>query len=358
MDEQLTNYLRYMVENEGSDLYLTVAAPPSVKIHGNMVSICSTPFACGEVDKIAQGIMSADQRHKFESRPEMNMALALPGVGRFRVNIFRQRAETGMVIRHIKSIIPSMDELGMPPMLKQLCLEKNGLLLFVGGTNTGKSTSLAALMDYRNTHCSGHIISVEDPIEYLHMHKKSIVNQREVGIDTDSYEDALRNTLRQAPDVILIGEINSRETMQHAITFSETGHLCLSTLHANNAHQALERIINFFSIEHRERRLLDLSLNLRAIISQRLIPSVQGKRVAAFEILLTTPLVKDYILRGSISEIDELISRSEEVGMQSFDNALYQLYTSGKITEDNALQYASSRNNLRLKINLENKNPH
>ena len=358
MDERLNTYLRYLVDNEGSDLYLTVAAPPSVKINGQMMPIDTLAFACGEVDSIAQNIMTDAQRKIFAEHPEMNLALPVTGVGRFRVNIFRQRAETGMVIRHIKSDIPSIESLGLPPLVKQLCLEKNGLILFVGGTNTGKSTSLASLMDYRNTHCSGHIISVEDPIEYLHSHKKSIVNQREVGIDTDSYADALRNTLRQAPDVILIGEINSQETMQHAITFSETGHLCLSTLHANNAHQALERVINFFPIEHRERLLLDLSLNLRAIISQRLVPTVQGRRVAAFEILLTTPLVKDYLLRGAISEIDDVIGRSEDVGMQSFDEALYQLYTTGKISEDNALQYANSRNNLRLRINLGNKNPH
>lgn len=352
MEPGLQQCLQDMVKNEASDLYFTVGAPPSIKVYGELSRLNDNCLTEEVLQRYADDLMDEEQRSQFIQSPEMNLALDIDTIGRFRVNIFRQRGFPAMVIRHIKSVIPPMEQLGLPINIQQLALEKRGLILFVGGTNTGKSTSLAAMMDYRNQHSSGHIICVEDPIEYIHSHKKSIINQREIGMDTESYELALKNTLRQAPDVILIGEINSRETMQHAITFSETGHLCLSTLHANNAYQALERITNFFNLEHRERLYFDLSLNLKAIVCQRLIPSTDGKRVAAFEILLNTPFVSELLLRGDIHDIVDHMDKAENTGMQTFDMALYDLFHAGKITADNALQYANSRNNLRLKISL------
>lgn len=352
----LRDCLKYMVEHDGSDLYFTSDAPPSIKVYGKIQPVNDRPFGPGEIAQIAHAIMNEQQRDTFNLTPEMNLALSDPDIGRFRVNIFQQRSEVGMVIRHIKSEIPDIDDLGIPKIVRELALEKNGLVLFVGGTNTGKSTSLAALINHRNNTSAGHIITVEDPIEYIHPHKKSLVNQREVGIDTECYADALKNTLRQSPDVILIGEINDMDTMRYAIQFSETGHLCFSTLHATNAHQALERIVNFFPQARREQLYFDLSLNLRAIISQRLVPSTDGKRVAAFEILTVSPFVKDLLQRGEIGEIAEAMQQSEEMGMQTFDQDLYKLYRNEKITLDDALNYATSRNNLRLKINLEEKN--
>jgi twitching motility protein PilU len=317
-----------------------------------MVPLGSQILPAGAVEKIAAQLMTPDQARAFGKDPELNIALSEPDIGRFRINIFKQRGQLAMVARHIKTDIPSCDQLSLPDTLKDLVMSKRGLVMFVGGTGSGKSTSLAALIDYRNQNSDGHIITVEDPIEFIHPHKKSIVSQREVGVDTASYESALKNTLRQAPDVILIGEIRSQDTMEHALAFAETGHLCLSTLHANNANQALDRIINFFPEERHKQLFLDLSLNLRGLVSQRLIPSVDGRRAAAFEILLGTPRVCDLVKQGKVDEIKEVIDRSEEQGMQTFDSALYTLFRQGRISEEEALKNADSRNNLRLKIQL------
>ena len=304
------------------------------------------------VKKIAYQIMNAEQIEQFEKSPEMNMAISDPDIGRFRVNIFQQRGEIEIVARNIKTEIPSAASLGLPPILNDLIMQKNGIVLFVGGTGSGKSTSLAALIDHRNKNSDGHIITIEGPVEFIHPHQKSIINQREVGVDTNSYEEALQNTLRQAPDVILIGEIRSRETMEHALAFAETGHLCLSTLHANNANQALDRIINFFPEERHKQLFLDLSLNLQGFVSQRLIPTPDGKRAAAFEILLGTPRVCDLIKQGEVMELKEVMEKSEQQGMKSFDSALYDLCKSGKISYEEALKNADSKNNLRLRIQL------
>lgn len=341
-----------MVEKDGSDLYLSTGAPISAKIYGKLVPMSKEPLPQGAVKKIAFSLMDEDQKKEFEHKPESNLAISEPGVGRFRVNVFKQRNELSMVIRTIKTDIPSFTDLGLPEILPKLIMQKRGLILFVGGTGSGKSTSLASLIDYRNSNSAGHIITIEDPVEFVHRHKKSIVNQREVGMDTNCYEDALVNTLRQAPDVILIGEIRTQETMEHALEFAETGHLCLSTLHANNANQAIDRIVNFFPEERHKQLFLDLSLNLQAIISQRLIPTVDGKRAAAIEILLNTPRVADLIKKGDVSAIKEVMLKSENIGMQTFDSALYYLFKEGKISEEEALKNADSRNNLRLKIQL------
>ncbi|WJW75278.1 PilT/PilU family type 4a pilus ATPase [Thiohalobacter sp. IOR34] len=349
---EFKDYLKIMVLKEASDLYLSSGAPPSVKIHGQMKLVEKATLTPQRIKEIAYSLMDEEQIRQFEKKPEMNLAISETSVGRFRVNIFRQRNSVGMVVRNIKTEIPHWEGLGLPPILTEIIMSKRGLVLFVGATGSGKSTSLASLIDYRNQHSAGHIITIEDPIEFVHQHKKSIVNQREVGLDTDSYEDALKNTLRQAPDVILIGEIRDRETMEHAITFAETGHLAISTLHANNANQALDRIINFFPEDRRDQLLLDLSLNLRAFVSQRLIPTTDGKRTAAVEVLLGTPLVQDLIHRGDIHEIKEVMEKSENLGMQTFDSALYKLYMAGTIGLEDALRNADSPNNLRLRINL------
>lgn len=351
----LKSLLMQMQKLEGSDLYLTTAAPPSIKAQGKLQPIEEPPFAPGEVKKLAYQIMDPEQRQLFEKKQEMNLALSLKDIGRFRVNVFVQRGEVGMVIRRINTDIPSLEDLGLPPILKDIILEKRGLVLFVGATGSGKSTSMAALIDHRNQNLAGHIVTIEDPIEFIHTHKKSIINQREVGVDTESYENALKNTLRQAPDLILIGEIRSRETMEHAITFSETGHLCVSTLHANNANQALDRIINFFPDERKNQLLLDLSFNLKAIISQRLISTIDGKRTIAVEILLGTPLILSLIHRDEISQLKEVMEKSTNLGMQTFDQALEKLYFDGKISLDEAIRNADSKNNLRLKIQLTEK---
>lgn len=349
---QFKDMLKAMVEQEASDLFLTAGAAPMIKIFGHMAALDKHALSPAEVDEAAFAIMSADHREQFTHEPELNLAIAEPDIGRFRANIFRQRGLLAMVVRHVKTEIPQPETLGLPEILKQLMMEKRGLLLFVGATGSGKSTSLAALIDYRNQSTDGHIITVEDPIEFIHPHKKSIVSQREVGLDTLSYEAALKNTLRQAPDVILIGEIRSQETMEHALAFAETGHLCVSTLHANNANQALDRIVNFFPEQRHKQLFLDLSLNLRGLISQRLIPSSDGKRAAAFEILLGTPRVCDLIKQGKIDDIREVMEKSEEQGMITFDAALLSLYQTGRITLDDALKNADSKNNLRLKIQL------
>jgi twitching motility protein PilU len=349
---EFKDYLKILVQHDGSDLYLTVDAPPAAKFQGTLKPLENVKLSKERIKEIAYGLMDADQQKAFEHQPELNLALSEPGIGRFRVNIFKQRNSFALVIRNIKVDIPNADKLGLPEVLKKTIMEKRGLILFVGGTGSGKSTSLAALIDHRNANSSGHIITIEDPIEYIHPHKKSLVNQREVGVDTLSYEDALKNTLRQAPDVILIGEIRSQETMEHALAFAETGHLCLSTLHANNANQALDRIINFFPEERRNQLLLDLSLNLKAFVSQRLVPTVDGKRTAAIEILLGTQLVRDLIQKGDIHSIKEAMEKSENIGMQTFDSHLLRLYKSGVISLDEALQNSDSPNNLKLKINL------
>lgn len=352
----LERLLKLMVQYEGSDLYLTTGAPPSMKVHGSMKALDTETLKPNVARDIAYAIMDDDQKMEFEKKPEMNLALSQPGVGRFRANIFKQRGQVAMVIRHIKSVIPSAEELLLPDILKQIILQKRGLVLFVGGTGSGKSTSVASLMDFRNSNASGHIITIEDPIEFIHQHKRSIVNQREVGIDTDSYAEALKNTLRQAPDVILIGEIRDRETMEHGIAFAETGHLCVSTLHANNANQALDRIINFFPDDRRQQLLMDLSLNIKAIVSQRLIKAIDGKRIVAVEVLINSPLVSDLILKGDIHKIKEIMEKSENIGMTTFDNALLKLVAEGKIDPEEALRNADSPNNLRLKINFKNGN--
>lgn len=349
---EMVDYLKLMVKYDASDLYFATGAAVTAKIDGVMKPIEKATAPVGRVKELAYGLMNKKQIQQFETKPEMNLAHSAAGIGRFRVNIFKQRNQVGMVIRNIKVDIPSADSLGLPPILKKIIMQKRGLILFVGGTGSGKSTSLAALIDHRNTNSAGHIITIEDPIEFVHQHKKSIVNQREVGVDTDSYADALKNTLRQAPDVILIGEIRDRETMEHAIAFAETGHLAISTLHANNANQALDRIINFFPEERRNQLLMDLSLNLRSFISQRLIPTNDGKRTVAVEILLGTPLICDLILKGEIHKIKEIMEKSTNIGMQTFDQALFDLYKMGKISLEESLRNADSQNNLRLKISL------
>jgi len=354
---EFNDYLKIMVMKDASDLYLTTGAPPCAKFHGQIKPLEKSALSANQVKEIAYSVMDEAQRAEFEKRPEMNLALSQRGIGRFRVNIFKQRNQVAMVVRNIKTEIPQWQDLGLPETLTKIIMAKRGLVLFVGATGSGKSTSLASLIDYRNQHSTGHIITIEDPIEFVHSHKNCIVNQREVGVDTECYEDALANTLRQAPDVILIGEIRHRETMEHAIAFAETGHLAISTLHANNANQALDRIINFFPDDRRDQLLLDLSLNLRAFVSQRLIPSTDGKRVAAFEILLGTPLVCDMIKRGEVGEIKEVMEKSTNLGMQTFDQALYDLYKAGKITEEEALRNADSANNLRLRISLSERGP-
>ena len=354
---EFKDFLKIMVMKDASDLYLSTGAPPCMKFHGQLKVVDKATMTPDRIKEIAYSLMDDEQTRQFERKPEMNLAISETGVGRFRVNIFKQRNTIGLVVRNIKTVIPQWQELGLPHTLTEVIMAKRGLVLFVGATGSGKSTSLASLIDYRNTHTAGHIITIEDPVEFIHQHKMSIVNQREVGLDTDTYEDALKNTLRQAPDVILIGEIRDRETMEHAITFAETGHLAISTLHANNANQALDRIINFFPEDRRNQLLLDLSLNLRAFVSQRLVPTVDGKRAAAIEILLGTPLVQDMIRRGDVHEIKEVMSKSENIGMQTFDSALYRLHMDGCISLDEALRNADSPNNLRLRINLSNEQP-
>jgi len=352
---EFNDYLKLMVAKDASDIYIAVGAPVSARIQGTLMPLEKTSVNPLRAKEIAYQIMNPEQQAEFEKTLEMNLAISESGIGRFRINLFQQRNQISIVIRNIKTEIPQAIDLGLPPTLNKLVMQKRGLILFVGATGSGKSTSLAALIDYRNTNSAGHIITIEDPIEYLHSHKKSIINQREVGVDTHTYEEALKNTLRQAPDVILIGEIRDRETMEHAIAFAETGHLAISTLHANNANQAFDRIINFFPEERRNQLLMDLSLNVRGIVSQRLIPTLDGKRCAAIEILLGTPMINDLILKGEINQIKEVMKKSENVGMQTFDTALYKLYKEGRISLEEALRNADSQNNLRLRISLEEK---
>ena len=346
-------YLRLLAEKNGSDIYLSTGAIPSAKFNGILKPLGKESFPQGYVEKLALELMSEKQLEEFNNKPEMNLALSLPGVGRFRVNIFKQRNEVAMVIRNIQTRIPAMDTLGLPEILKKVIMAKRGLILVVGGTGTGKSTTLASLIGHRNCNSRGHIITIEDPIEFIHKHENCIVNQREVGVDTDCFEDALTNTLRQAPDVILIGEIRDRETMEHALAFAETGHLTISSMHSNNANQALDRIINFFPEDKHATLLTDLSLNLKALVSQRLLNTEDGQRCAAFEILLNSPRIAELIKDGNITEMKEVMEKSEAIGMQTFDMDLYNLYKSGRISRDEAMKNADSENNLSLKIGLD-----
>ncbi|MCL5801641.1 MAG: PilT/PilU family type 4a pilus ATPase [Gammaproteobacteria bacterium] len=345
--------LKMMVEKNASDLFITAGVAPSIKVHGEIKPVTEAVLTTEQARDVVMSVMNAHQRSEFERTLECNFAIGVTGLGRFRVNVFQQRNSIGMVLRRIQTEIPTLEELGLPPILKDISMTKRGLVIFVGGTGTGKSTSLAAMIGYRNKNSSGHIISIEDPIEYVHRHQSCIITQREVGVDTESFETALKNTLRQAPDVILIGEIRARETMSHAIAFAETGHLCLSTLHANSANQALDRIINFFPDDRRDQLLMDLSLNLKAVIAQRLLPRADGKgRCAAIEIMLNTPLMSDLLFKGAVHEIKALMTRSTESGMQTFDQALYDLYQKGEITYEDAVRYADSANDLRLMVKL------
>ena len=341
-----------MVELEASDLYLTVARPPMYRVDGQIQTGGEHAFTPDDLKELAQTMLSEKQQLEFAESLEMNMAMSLPGVARFRVNMFQQRGSVGMVIRRIKAEIMSVAEMGLPSILQDIVMTKRGLVLVVGATGSGKSTSLAAMIDHRNANEAGHIITIEDPIEFVHRHKQSVVTQREVGFDTLSFQSALKNTLRQAPDVILIGEIRDTETMEAAMVFAETGHLCLGTLHSNNANQAIERIMNFFPMERHEQIYLQLSLNLRSIVSQRLIPSLDGKRVAALEILMDTPRLKDLIKKGEVDALKEGMEQGIQEGCQTFDQALFSLYKDGKISLEQALINADSANNLRLKIKL------
>ncbi|HTL24969.1 MAG TPA: PilT/PilU family type 4a pilus ATPase [Burkholderiales bacterium] len=355
--EQATKFmydlLRALLAKKGSDLFLTHGFPPAMKVDGKMSPVSQTPLTNQHTGMLARSIMNDKQAAQFEATKECNFAINPAGIGRFRVNTFIQQGNVGIVCRVITTEIPNFEQLGLPPVLKDVAMTKRGLTIFVGGTGSGKSTSLAAMIGYRNENTHGHIITIEDPVEYVHPHKNCIITQREVGMDTESWESALKNTLRQAPDVILIGEVRERETMEHAIAFAETGHLCLCTLHANNSNQAMDRIINFFPEERRQQLLMDLSLNLKAVISQRLLPVKEGKgRVPAVEVLLNSPLISDLIFKGEIHEIKEIMKKSRELGMQTFDQALFDLYEAGRISYEDALRFADSTNEVRLQIKL------
>ena len=342
--------LKFMLDKGGSDLFFSTGASIHIEIEGDTIPINNQVMVPGMIKEIAYSLMSPDQIREFESTLECNFAISKKDVGRFRVNVFKQRGEVGMVVRHIKTIIPSIESLGLPAVLKELILRKRGLLLVVGATGSGKSTTLASMIDYRNETTNGHILTLEDPIEFVHPHKKSVVDQREVGIDTLSFENGLKNAMRQAPDVILIGEVRDMDGMKNALAYAETGHLCLATLHANNANQALERVISFFPEDGRAGLLLALSMNMVGIISQRLIPGKQSKRVAASEVMINTPYMAELVQKQKISEIKDIMSENNDIGMQTFDQSLFKLYADGKIDEDNALANADSRNDLSLKI--------
>lgn len=348
----IAKLLAVMVEHDASDLYLTVDSAPMYRINGTVRPAGNRNLQPADTEMLANSIMSDKQQKEFQAQNEQNLALYYPNLGRFRANIFRQRGCIGLVIRQIKTNILTLDDLGLPQILKDVSMTKRGLVLVVGATGSGKSTSLAAMIDYRNSNSAGHIITIEDPIEFVHAHKKSLISQREIGMDTESYQIALKNTLRQAPDVILLGEIRDTETMEAAITFAETGHLCLATLHSNNANQAMERVMNFFPAERHAQIYMQLSLNLRGIISQRLIKTSEGARIAAVEILLDSPRVKDLIHKAQIAELKEAMEKSTNFGMQTFDQALFDIYKAGKISLDEALKHADSANNLRLRVKL------
>jgi len=348
--------LRMLKGREGSDLYIAAGAPPSIKVHGKLFQVSNQKLSPAHTQVLVRSIMNDKQAAEFEAHNECNFAISLPGVSRFRINAYMQRGSTAMVVRTITDEIPTFTELNLPPIMADIAMTKRGLVIFVGGTGSGKSTSLAAIVDHRNQNSTGHIITIEDPIEFVHHHKNCIVSQREIGTDTEGWEIALKNTLRQAPDVILIGEIRDRETMEHAIAFAETGHLCLATLHANSTNQAMDRIINFFPEERRQQLLMDLSLNMKAFVSQRLMrtPDGDGRR-AAVEVMINTPLMADLILKGEVHEMKALMKKSREVGMQTFDDALFDLIEESAITPEEGLRNADSVNDLRLKLKLESK---
>jgi twitching motility protein PilU len=348
-----TSFLKLMAHKKASDLFITAGVPPSMKVHGKLSPITQSPLTPQQSRDLVLNVMTPAQREEFEKSHECNFAIGVSGVGRFRVSCFYQRNQVGMVLRRIETRIPTVEELNLPPVIKTLAMTKRGIILFVGATGTGKSTSLAAMIGYRNMNSSGHIITIEDPIEFVHKHEGCIITQREIGIDTDTWEAALRNTLRQAPDVIMIGEVRTREGMDHAIAFAETGHLVLCTLHANNANQAMDRMINFFPEERKNQLLMDLSLNLKGVVAQQLVPTPDGKsRRVAMEILLGTPLMSDYIREGEIHKLKDLMKESTELGMQTFDQALFALYQEGEISYEDALRFADSQNEVRLKIKL------
>lgn len=356
--DQASNFihelLRLLISRNGSDLFLTADFPPAIKVDGVITKVSPQPLTGQHTQALARAIMNDKQAAEFERTKECNFAIAPAGIGRFRVNAHVQMGKVGLVLRMIPSKIPTIDELGLPQILKQLALAKRGICIVVGGTGTGKSTTLAAMVDWRNEHTHDHIVTIEDPVEFVHTHKNCIVTQREVGIDTDSWEVALKNSLRQAPNVILMGEIRDRETMEHAIAFSETGHLCLATLHANSANQAMERIINFFPHDRHAQLLKDVSLNLRGMVAQRLLPREDGKgRVAIVEVLLNSALIADLIMKGEINEIKEVMKRSTEVGMQTFDQALFDAFEAGSISYEQAIRHADSQTDLKLRIKLE-----
>jgi len=352
----MQDLLKAMVAKDGSDLFITAGFPPAIKIDGQVKPASDRPLTSAESGMIIRSIMNDKQKKEFDATKECNFAIAPRGIGRFRVSAFMQQGQTGGVLRTITTEIPEFDSLGLPPILKDVVMSKRGLAIVVGGTGSGKSTTLAAMIGHRNANSRGHIISIEDPVEYVHPHRGCVITQREVGVDTESWHAALKNTLRQAPDVILIGEIRDRETMEYAVQFAETGHLCLATLHANSANQALDRIINFFPEEKRDQLLMDLSLNIRALISQRLIPRDSGKgRIAAMEVMLASPLIADLILKGEVGQVKEIMAKSTRLGMQTFDQALFKLYEDGIISYEAALRNADSKNELRLRIKLESK---
>ncbi|MBI1175571.1 MAG: PilT/PilU family type 4a pilus ATPase [Sideroxydans sp.] len=352
--ELIHNLLRGMIAKKASDLFITAGFPPAFKVDGKLTPVSPQALSPQHTQELVRSIMNDRQAAEFESSHECNFAISPPGIGRFRVNVFMQQQRVGMVLRTITTKIPDLDEMGLPPVLKDIVMTKRGLVILVGATGSGKSTTLAAMLGYRNHNSYGHIITIEDPVEYVHDHDNCIITHREVGVDTESWEAALKNTLRQAPDVILIGEIRDRETMEYAVAFAETGHLCMATLHANSANQALDRIINFFPEERREQLLMDLSLNTKALISQRLIPKADGKgRACAMEIMLNSPLISDLIFKGEVHQIKEVMSKSRELGMQTFDQALFDLHEAGAISYEDALKNADSVNDLRLRIKLE-----
>jgi len=350
---EFESLLKLMVHKNGSDLFITAGVAPSLKVNGKISPVTQATLTPIQAKEIVMGIMTPAQKEEFEQENECNFAISASGVGRFRVSAFMQRNNAGMVLRKIETTIPTMDDLGLPPILKELAMTKRGLIMFVGATGSGKSSSLASMIGFRNKNSTGHIITIEDPIEFIHHHQGCIVTQREVGLDTKSFEEALKNTLRQAPDVILIGEVRTRETMDHAIAFAETGHLCLATLHANNANQAMDRIINFFPEDRRNQLLMDLSLNTRAFIAQQLIPTPDGTgRVLSAEIMINSPLMADLIRKGEIHKMKSLMAKSRNMGMQTFDQSLFDLYKQGHITYEDAINYADSANELRLMIKL------
>ncbi|MEI7444893.1 MAG: PilT/PilU family type 4a pilus ATPase [Burkholderiales bacterium] len=352
----LHDLLKLMISKRGSDLFLTAEFPPAFKIDGKLTPVSNVPLTPQHTVELARALMNDRQAGEFEAKKELNFAISPAGIGRFRVNAFMQLGRVGVVLRTIQSNIPNFEDLTLPPVMKDLAMTKRGLIIMVGATGSGKSTSLAAMIGYRNENSQGHIVTIEDPVEFVHPHRNCIVTHREVGVDTDSWEIALKNTLRQAPDVIMIGEIRDRETMEHAIAFAETGHLCMATLHSNSANQALDRIINFFPEERRQQLLMDMSLNLKSIVSQRLLPLATGKgRVPAIEVLLNTPLVSDMIFKAEVSGIKDVMKKSRELGMQTFDQALFDLFERGLVTYEDALRNADSVNDLRLNIKLNSK---